>query len=52
MRVFQIEREIKAIVQGDRLIQKYATNLERLWADLILSAREGSVTRREKPCTF
>jgi Zinc knuckle len=33
MRVFQIEREIEAVVQGDRSIQEYATDLERLWAD-------------------
>jgi Retrotransposon gag protein len=33
LRVFQIEREIEAIVQGDRSIQEYATDLERLWAD-------------------
>jgi hypothetical protein len=33
LRVFQIEREIEAIVQEDRLIQEYATDLERLWAD-------------------
>jgi Retrotransposon gag protein len=32
LRVFHIEREIEAIVQGDRSIQEYATNLERLWA--------------------
>jgi hypothetical protein len=28
MRVFQIEREIEAVVQGDRSIQKYATDME------------------------
>jgi acetolactate synthase regulatory subunit len=33
MRVFQIEREIEAVVQGDRSIQEYVTDLERLWAD-------------------
>jgi Retrotransposon gag protein/Zinc knuckle len=33
LRVFQIEREIEAVVQGDRSIQEYATDLERLWAD-------------------
>jgi Retrotransposon gag protein len=33
LRVFQIEREIEAIVQGDRSIQEYATYLERLWAN-------------------
>jgi Retrotransposon gag protein len=33
MRVFQIEREIEAVVQGDMSIQEYATNLERLWAN-------------------
>jgi hypothetical protein len=32
-RVFQIEREIKAVVQGDKSIQEYATDLERLWGD-------------------
>jgi hypothetical protein len=30
MRVFQIEREIEAIVQRDRSIKEYATDLERL----------------------
>jgi Retrotransposon gag protein len=33
LRVFQIEREIEAIVQGDRSIQEYVTDLERLRAD-------------------
>jgi hypothetical protein len=33
LRVFQIEREIEAVVRGDRSIQEYATDLERLWAD-------------------
>jgi Retrotransposon gag protein len=33
LRVFQIEREIETVVQGDRSIQEYATDLERLWAD-------------------
>lgn len=33
IRVFQIEREIDAVVQGDRSIQEYAIDLERLWAD-------------------
>lgn len=33
MRVFQIEREIEAVVQRDRSIQEYAADLERLWAD-------------------
>jgi Retrotransposon gag protein len=33
LRVFQIEREIEAVVQGDRSIQEYATDLERLWVD-------------------
>jgi Retrotransposon gag protein len=37
MRVFQIEREIETVVQGDRSIQEYATDLERLWADLVLA---------------
>jgi Retrotransposon gag protein len=32
-RVFQIEREIEAVVQRDRSIQVYATDLEQLWAD-------------------
>jgi Retrotransposon gag protein len=31
MSVFQIEREIEAVVQGDKSIQEYATDLERLW---------------------
>jgi hypothetical protein len=30
MMVFQIEREIEAIVQGEMSIQEYATDLERL----------------------
>jgi hypothetical protein len=33
MRVFQIEREIETIVQGERSIQEYATDLEQLGAD-------------------
>jgi Retrotransposon gag protein len=33
LRVFQIKREIEAIVQGDRSIQEYATDLKRLWTD-------------------
>jgi hypothetical protein len=33
MRVFQIEREIEAVLQGDRSIQEYAIDLERLWED-------------------
>jgi hypothetical protein len=32
MRVFQIERETKTVVQGDRSIQEYVTNLQQLWA--------------------
>jgi hypothetical protein len=32
MRVFQIERKIEAVVQRDRSIQEYVTDLERLWA--------------------
>lgn len=33
MRVFQIECEIKVMVQEDRSIQEYVTGLERLWAN-------------------
>jgi hypothetical protein len=33
MRIFQIKREIDAVVQRDRMIQEYAIELERLWAD-------------------
>jgi hypothetical protein len=33
MRMFQIEREIEAVVQGNRSIQEYATDLKRLSAD-------------------
>jgi hypothetical protein len=33
MCVFQIKREINAVVQGDRTIQEYAIKLERLCAD-------------------
>jgi hypothetical protein len=33
MRVFQIECKIEVVVQGDRSIQKYAIDLERLLAD-------------------
>jgi 1,4-alpha-glucan branching enzyme len=33
MRVFQIKREIEAVVQEDRSIQEYVTDLERLWAN-------------------
>ncbi|XP_078182084.1 uncharacterized protein LOC144575718 isoform X2 [Carex rostrata] len=34
MRVFQIHQEINAVVQGDRSIQEYSLDLQRLWADL------------------
>jgi hypothetical protein len=30
MRVFQIDREIKVVVQGDRSMQKYTIDLEQL----------------------
>ena len=33
MRVFQIKGEIDATVQGERTVQEYATELERLWLD-------------------
>jgi Retrotransposon gag protein len=33
MKVFQIEREIETVVQGDKSIQEYATDLKQLWAD-------------------
>ncbi|XP_020266984.1 uncharacterized protein LOC109842530 [Asparagus officinalis] len=33
LRVFQIEKEINATVQGERTVQEYATELERLWLD-------------------
>jgi Zinc knuckle len=33
MRVFQIEHEIEAVVQGDMSIQEYATDLEQLWTN-------------------
>ena len=33
MRVFRIEQEIDAVWQGDRMIQEYAIELERLWAE-------------------
>lgn len=33
MKVFQIEQEIDAVFQGDRTIQEYAIELQRLWAD-------------------
>ena len=31
MRVFQIQRDIEAVVQGDRSIQEYSMELEQLW---------------------
>ena len=34
MRVFQIQRDIEAVVQGDRSIQEYSMELEQLWQDL------------------
>ena len=33
MRVFQIEQEIDVVWQGDRMIQEYDIEVERLWAD-------------------
>ncbi|XP_020248187.1 uncharacterized protein LOC109825723 [Asparagus officinalis] len=33
LRVFQIQKEISGIVQGERTVQEYATELERLWLD-------------------
>mgnify|MGYP000532975194 CR=1 FL=1 len=33
MRVFQIEQEIDVVWQGDRKIQEYAIELERLWVE-------------------
>jgi gag-polypeptide of LTR copia-type len=34
IRVFQIQREIEAGMQGDRSIQEYSMELEQLWQDL------------------
>jgi hypothetical protein len=34
MNVFQIQREIEAVMQGDRPIQEYSMELEHLWQDL------------------
>jgi hypothetical protein len=34
MRVFQIQRDIDAVVQGDKSIQEYAIYLEWMWANL------------------
>ena len=34
MRVFQIQQEIEAVVHGDRSIQDYSLDLEKLWAEL------------------
>jgi hypothetical protein len=31
MKVFQIQREIEAVMQGDRPIQEYSMELEQLW---------------------
>ena len=31
MRVFQIQQEVLAVVQGDKSIQDYSLNLEKLW---------------------
>jgi hypothetical protein len=31
MSVFQIQREIETIMQGDRSIQEYSMELEQLW---------------------
>ncbi|XP_020240779.1 uncharacterized protein LOC109819453 [Asparagus officinalis] len=33
LRVFQIKGEVDATVQGERTVQEYATELERLWLD-------------------
>ncbi|XP_020245089.1 uncharacterized protein LOC109823214 [Asparagus officinalis] len=33
LRVFQIEKEINTTVQGERTVQEYAIELERLWLD-------------------
>ncbi|XP_020271633.1 uncharacterized protein LOC109846798 [Asparagus officinalis] len=33
LRVIQIEKEISVTVQGERTVQEYATELERLWLD-------------------
>jgi Retrotransposon gag protein len=34
MRVFQIQRDIDEVVQGDKSIQEYVIYLERMWANL------------------
>jgi Retrotransposon gag protein len=34
MRVFQIQRDIDAVVLGDKSIQEYVIFLKRMWADL------------------